>query len=108
MNKNKTRQKNCISHRNKERNCNSSKEKVELGFGPTLQELCFILQDFVNVNDIATPFTDGMPGYEWIVKFMDRHNLSLKKGSLKCNLLKKVLLLTPLLSMAFMNCWKLK
>ena len=40
------------------------KKKAELGFGPTLQELRFIVQDFVNVNGIATPFTDGMPGYE--------------------------------------------
>ena len=36
----------------------------------------------MNVNDIATPFTDGMPGYEWTVKFTDRHNLALKKGGL--------------------------
>ena len=44
---------------------------AELGFGSTLQELCFIVQDFVNVHDNATPFTDGMPGYKWTVKFMD-------------------------------------
>ena len=55
---------------------------AELGFGPTLQELCFIVQDFVNVNDITTLFTDGLPGYEWTVKFMDYHNLALKKGGL--------------------------
>ena len=36
----------------------------------------------MNVNDIATPFTDGMPGYEWTVKFMDRHNLASKKVGL--------------------------
>ena len=83
------------------------KKMTELGFGPTLQELRFIVQDFMNVNDLATPFTDGMPGYEWTVKFMDRHNLALKKKAL-CNFLEKALLLTPLLSMAFMNCWNLK
>ena len=75
MNKNETKQKNCISRRNREKNCNSSKKMAELGFGPTLQELRFIVQDFVNVNDIATPFTDGMPGYKWTVKFMNCHNL---------------------------------
>ena len=58
------------------------KKMAELGFWPTLQELRFIVQDFVNVNDIATPFTDGMPEYEWTVKFMDRRNLGLKKGGL--------------------------
>ena len=58
------------------------KKMTELGFGPTLQELRFIVQDFMNVNDLATPFTDGMPGYEWTVKFMDRHNLALKKEGL--------------------------
>ena len=36
----------------------------------------------MNVNDIATPFTDGMLGYEWTVKFMDHHNLTLKKEGL--------------------------
>ena len=55
---------------------------AELGFGPTLQELRFIVQDFVNVNDIASQFADGMPGYDWTVKFMDRHNLTLKKSGL--------------------------
>ena len=60
------------------KNCNSSKKMTELGFGPTLQELRFIIQDFVNVNDIATPFTNNMPGYEWTIKFMDRHNFAMK------------------------------
>ena len=78
-NKNETRQKNCISHRSRKKNCTSSK-KAELGFRPILQELRFIVQNFVNINDIATLFMDGMPGYEWTVKFMDRHNLALKKG----------------------------
>ena len=80
--KEEVRQKNSIPCRNRGKNCNISKKMTELGFGPTMQELWYIIQDFVNINGIVTPFTDGLARYDWTVNFMERHNLVLKKGGL--------------------------
>lgn len=65
-----------------EKMASAVKKMAEAGFGPTIQELQSIVKDYVEANDIATPFKDGLPGYDWTVGFMKRHNLSLKRGGL--------------------------
>ena len=65
-----------------EKMASAVKKMAEAGFGPTIQELQSIVKDYVEENDIATPFKDGLPGYDWTVGFMKRHNLSLKRGGL--------------------------
>ena len=53
----------------------------EIGFGPTLTELCKIVQDYVQLKQLKTQFVNDCPGYDWTTSFLKRHKLSLKKGS---------------------------
>ena len=58
------------------------RKMAELGFGPTLYEMQIIVKEYINANEIKTPFKDSKPGYDWAVNFMNRHRLSLKKSGL--------------------------
>lgn len=54
----------------------------ETGFGPTLTELCEIVQDYVQLKQLKTGFVNDYHGYNWIISFLKQHKLekSLKKG----------------------------
>ena len=54
----------------------------QLGFGPTLNEMIEIVQDYVLGNNITTQWRDDRPGYDWAKSFMARQKLSLKKSGL--------------------------
>lgn len=58
-------------------NCIHVMEKY--GFGLTKKELLELVGDYVNRNDLSTPFKDGIPGDAWFTSFKVRHNLSVKK-----------------------------
>ncbi|KAK4871961.1 hypothetical protein RN001_016085 [Aquatica leii] len=49
------------------------------GWGLTRAEIRRIVGDYVNQNNIKTPFKDGYPGEDWFLGFCRRHNLSIKK-----------------------------
>ena len=52
----------------------------EIGFGPTLTELCVIVQDYVQLKQLKTRFVNDYPGYDWTISFLKQHKLNLKKG----------------------------
>ncbi|KAG0716222.1 hypothetical protein GWK47_010228 [Chionoecetes opilio] len=58
------------------------KRMAELGFGPTKQELQAIVFDYLEANELGHLFNDKPPGDDWIINFMGRHRLSLKKAGL--------------------------
>lgn len=49
------------------------------GFGLSRNEIFELVQTFVRVNKLDTPFTDDKPGQEWFKNFCSRHSLSIKK-----------------------------
>lgn len=49
------------------------------GFGLSRNEVIFLTGDYVNENKFKTPFKNGIPSKEWLIAFMRRHNLSVKK-----------------------------
>ena len=55
---------------------------VQLGFGPTLNKMIEIVQDYVLANNITTQWIDDRPGYDWAKSLMARQKLSLKKSGL--------------------------
>ncbi|KAG0713046.1 hypothetical protein GWK47_017093 [Chionoecetes opilio] len=58
------------------------KRMAELGFGPTKQELQAIVFEYLEANELGHLFNDKPPGDDWIINFMGRHRLSLKKAGL--------------------------
>lgn len=49
------------------------------GFGLSKQEVIDIVGEYINKNNIGTPFKNGIPGHDWYIGFSKRHNLSIKK-----------------------------
>lgn len=49
------------------------------GFGLSRKEVLELVGQFVNSNNLQTPFKDGVPGEDWFLGFCKRHKLSLKK-----------------------------
>lgn len=60
----------------------------ERGFGPTLVEFIYLVQELITLRDYQTQFKDNRPGYDWAHSFLKQHKLSLKKVA-KCSSLKK-------------------
>lgn len=58
------------------------KRMENMGLGPTLLEFREIVKEYLLGNGLQTVFKDGMPGYDWAVAFMRRHNLTLKTGGM--------------------------
>ena len=42
----------------------------EIGFGPTLTELCEIVQDYVQLKQLPTQFVNDYPGYDGTISFL--------------------------------------
>ncbi|CAH0730988.1 unnamed protein product, partial [Brenthis ino] len=49
------------------------------GFGLSREEILNMVGDYVNRNEISTPFKNGIPGKDWLYAFQQRHNLTVKK-----------------------------
>lgn len=49
------------------------------GFGLSRKEVMSLVGDYVNGNKLKTPFKNGQPNKDWLISFMRRHNLSVKK-----------------------------
>ena len=71
-----------------------------MGMGPTLRELQEIVCEYIQANEMATPFTDNRPGQDWVSKFLHRHNLTLKKGG-QMQLARKALTSEPFVIFGF-------
>ncbi|KAK9679574.1 hypothetical protein QE152_g39892 [Popillia japonica] len=49
------------------------------GFGLSRKEVMDLVGEYVKSNKIKTPFKDGIPNKDWLIAFMRRQNLSIKK-----------------------------
>ncbi|XP_026728980.1 uncharacterized protein LOC113498807 [Trichoplusia ni] len=49
------------------------------GFGLSRVEIINLVEEFIKLNEIATPFRNGRPGSDWLYNFRKRHGLSIKK-----------------------------
>ncbi|CAG4950882.1 unnamed protein product [Colias eurytheme] len=49
------------------------------GFGLSRIEIINLVEEFIKLNGIATPFKNGRPGSDWLYNFRKRHGLSIKK-----------------------------
>ena len=43
------------------------KKMSEIGLGPTLTELCEIVQDYVQLKQLKTRFVNDYPCYNWTI-----------------------------------------
>nr|XP_026494170.1 uncharacterized protein LOC113399291 [Vanessa tameamea] len=49
------------------------------GFGLSRKEVLQLVGDYINKNNLVTPFKNGIPGKDWFLAFKERHGLSIKK-----------------------------
>lgn len=47
--------------------------RATMNFPCSRKELLNLVQEYVNQNDLTTPFINGKPGKEWYGGFMERH-----------------------------------
>lgn len=52
------------------------------GVPPPIAELQSLIHDWLEANQHNTPFNDNRPGRDWIMNFLKRHGLTLKKGGM--------------------------
>lgn len=52
------------------------------GFSPKPSEILDLVKEFTARNGVATPFTNGRPGIDWLNSFMSRNKLTLKKANM--------------------------
>lgn len=52
------------------------------GFSPTKDDIKDLVKEFVEINNIKTPFKDNRPGKDWLNAFLNRNRLSMKKACL--------------------------
>lgn len=57
----------------------SVKTLARWGFGLTRKEIMELVGQYVNTNNLSTPFKDGVPGEDWFLNFKRRHHLSIRK-----------------------------
>jgi DDE superfamily endonuclease/helix-turn-helix, Psq domain len=55
------------------------KVMTKWGFGLTKSEFLDVVQQFVEKNNMETPFKNGRPGTKWFLRFKLKHGLSLKQ-----------------------------
>ena len=53
-----------------------------LGFSPTRGQIKDLVQNYVCIHELKTPFMNDRPGKDWLKAFMNRNNLSLKKANM--------------------------
>lgn len=58
---------------------NATKILEKWGFGLSRAEILNLVGDYVRLNDMKTPFKDGIPGEDWFLNFKHRQQLSIKK-----------------------------
>lgn len=49
------------------------------GFGLSRKEVLNLVGEYVNANNLKTPFKDGVPSEDWFLRFKKSQNLSLRK-----------------------------
>ncbi|XP_029343531.1 uncharacterized protein LOC100569966 isoform X2 [Acyrthosiphon pisum] len=59
------------------------------GHGLSRTEVLTLVGNYVNDNNLVTPFKGGYPGHDWWIGFSSRHKLSLKKPQVVENARKK-------------------
>ncbi|XP_074028306.1 uncharacterized protein [Leptinotarsa decemlineata] len=64
-------------HEQKLANC--LKQMETWGFGLSRLELLDIVKQYVDKNNLKTPFKFNKPGEDWFINFKKRHSLSIKK-----------------------------
>lgn len=57
----------------------SVKTLAKWEFGLGRKEIMDLVGQYVNANELETPFKDGIPGEDWFLNFKRRHNLSIRK-----------------------------
>ena len=50
-----------------------------MGMPPPITELRDMVQDYLEANQYSTRFPNNLPGRDWVIYFMKRHGISLKK-----------------------------
>lgn len=59
---------------------NCIKTKARMGCPYNKQDVINVVAEFVKINNLKTPFTNGVSGHDWYYAFMARHpSLSFKK-----------------------------
>lgn len=58
------------------------KAMEQMGMPPPIAELQSLIHDWLEANQHNTPFNDNRPGRDWIMNFLIRHGLTLKKGGM--------------------------
>ena len=53
-----------------------------VGFSPTKEQIKDIVEEYVQLHELSTPFKNDHPGRDWIRHFMNRNKLSLKKATM--------------------------
>ena len=53
-----------------------------MGFSPSREQIKELVQEYVRIHGLKTPFKDDRPGKDWLRLFMDRNRLSLKKANM--------------------------
>ena len=53
-----------------------------MGFSPTRDQTLVLVKEYVERHDIENPFKDNKPGKDWLIAFMLRHKLSMKKANM--------------------------
>ena len=53
-----------------------------LGFSPTRRQIKDLVQSYVCIHDLKTPFKNNRTGKDWLKASMNRNNLSFKKANM--------------------------
>ncbi|XP_063634481.1 jerky protein homolog-like [Cydia splendana] len=69
-----------LSYEIEEQLANGLKTLEKWGFGLSRNEVITLVSKYIRLNNISTPFKDGVPGPDWFTSFRNRHGLSLKKA----------------------------
>ena len=54
----------------------------QMGMPPPIAELRDMVHDYLEANQLSSPFHENLPGRDWVSNFLQRHGLSLKKGGM--------------------------
>ena len=53
-----------------------------IGLSPTMDEIRIIVGEYINANNITSPFKNGIPGRQWLERFFKANKLTLKKATM--------------------------
>ncbi|KAJ4449226.1 hypothetical protein ANN_00623 [Periplaneta americana] len=71
--------KTALSERDEQNLASNLKIMAKWSFPLSRDEVLSVVQEYVEINGIKTPFKNGKPGHDWFKTFWARHNLTLKK-----------------------------